>query len=120
MTYLNSTGNERFIETRVPTSEISRELINYIELPSSLSEPPVFRGKIQNNDLLLQTTSVGTAPRLAVEIVEDERLSGVLNTWKSHSTAPDVQTYADKGIGQSLVIAVAGSLTTPPSTGHVF
>lgn len=118
-TYLNSTGSIRSIDTRVQTSEVSRELVNYIELPSSLTEPPVFRGEIQPNDLVLQTTSAGVAPRLAVEIVRNERLIGVLNAWKSHSTAPDVQSHTDKGTGQSLVVAVAGSLPAPPSTGLV-
>lgn len=119
MTYLNSTGSTRSIETRVKTSDVSRELVNYIKLSPSLQEPPVFNGKIQPNDLVLQTTSAGVAPRLAVEIVENKRLAGVLNAWKSHSTAPDVQAHTDKGIGQSLVVAVSGSLTAPPSTGLV-
>lgn len=119
MTYLQSTGKARSIETRLKTSDVSRELVNYLTLPSSLPEPPVLRGKIRQNDLVLQTSVAGTVPRLAVEIVENARLDGVLSAWKSHSTAPSVQTYVDKGLGQSLVVAVAGSLITPPSTRPV-
>ena len=119
MTYLHSTGKSRLIETRLETSEVSRELVNYVELPATLSEPPVLDGNIRTNDLVLQTSSVGSSPRLAVEIVEDARLDAVLKAWRSHSTAPSVQTHADKGLGQSLVIAVAGSLKDPPSNGPV-
>ena len=117
MTYLTSTGETRLVEIRLKTSDVSRELVDYVTLPSLLPEPAVFRGKIRKNDLVLNTSLVGTEPRLAVEIVENSRLDEVLKAWESHSTAPSVQTYVDKGLGQSLIIAVAGSLGTPPSTG---
>jgi hypothetical protein len=119
MTYLHSTGLQRTVDTRLPTSDVSREFINYVELPPFLSEPPVFRRPIGTNDLVLQTTSAGLKPRLAVEVVSNDRLDGVLKAWKSHSSAPDVQSYTDKGLGQSLVVAVLGSLKGPPSTGGI-
>jgi hypothetical protein len=114
-TFLKSTGEMRSNEIRLETSDVSRELVNYVDLPSSFPEPPVLRGEIRKNDFVLHTTEAGALPRLAVEIVENARLDEVLNAWKMNSTAPNVQAYADKGLGQSLVIAVAGSLITPPS-----
>ena len=86
---------------------------------AKVSEPPKFTGMIGPNDLVLLTSEVGVEPKLAVEIVENSRLAGVLYAWKSHSTAPNVQTYVDKGLGQSLVVAAAGSLLIPPTTGLV-
>ena len=118
-TYLKSTAGMRSVESRINTSDVSRELVNYLTLSSALPEPPVFSGTIGQNDLVIATTDSGAKPRLAVEIVGNSRLAGVLNAWESHSSAPNVKTYAGKGLGQSLVVAVAGSLTTPPSTGLV-
>ena len=66
---------------------------------------------------MIQTTAAGVTPRLAVEIVRNNRLPGVLRAWNLHSTAPDVLYHTDKGLEQSLVVAVAGSLKEPPSTG---
>ena len=118
-TYLKSTSRMREVETRVKTSDVSREFVNYVTLSSALPEPRVFTRTIGPNDLVLKTTEAGAKPRLAVEIVENSRLAGVLNAWKSHSSAPNVQAFFNKGLGQSLVVAVAGSLTVPPTTGLV-
>jgi hypothetical protein len=115
-TYLTSTGTMRGTELRVKTSEVSREIINYVKLSPASSEPREYKKTIKPNDLVLDTSEVGTKPRLAVEIVANSRLNGVLNAWKLHSTAPNVQVHRDKGLGQSLIIAVAGSLMVPPST----
>ena len=117
-TFLHSTGSERTIEQRLPISEISRELINYVDLPPFFPEPPPFEGSIRKNDLIMPTSSAGSAPRLAVEIVEDARITGVQQAWVSHSTAPDVQVCIDKGSGHHLIVAVSGSLSAPPSTDH--
>ena len=115
-THLTSTDDNRLFEIRIPTSEVSREFVNYVELHPCLMELQVLRGGIRKTDIVLPTTSAGTLPRLAVEIVRNERLNGVCSAWESHSTAPNVQFCVDKGLGQSLVVAVAGSLMTPPST----
>jgi hypothetical protein len=120
MTYFKSPGKAPSIEVRVRTSDVSRELVNYVTLPSSLPEPPAFRGKIRPDDLILDTSLVGTEPRLAVEVVENARRDGVLREWESHSTAPSVRTYVDKGLGQCLIVAVASPLGTCPSTGGEF
>lgn len=115
-TYLTSTGEKRTVESRLPTSNVTRALVNYVELSTSLPEPPELRGEVRGDDFVLPTTSAGTAPRLAVEIVSDGRLDGVVEAWRSHSTAPSVQTFVDKGLGQNLVVAFAGSLDESPFT----
>lgn len=116
-TYLNSTGHVRSVETRVQTSDVTRELVSYLSLSTHISEPPPLRGAIRDDDFVISTESAGIAPRIAVEIVTNDRLPGVMRAWASHSTAPNVRTYRDKGLGQSLVVAVVGSLAAPPSTG---
>jgi hypothetical protein len=117
-TRLTSTGSQRSLETRLPTSAVSRELINFISLKPPLSEPPPLRGAIRSTDLVLHTSSAGTMPRLAVEIVSNTRLPGVVAAWEAHSTmANSVQTYRSKGFNQSLLVALAGSRTSVPSTG---
>ncbi len=115
-TYLASTGSQRAFEQRVPTSEVSRELVNFVSLQRPLTEPPPLRGSLRGTDLILRTTSAGTVPRLAVEIVENARVPGVLAAWERYSTVSSVQTHVDKGLGQTLVVALAGSRTEPPST----
>jgi hypothetical protein len=117
-TRLTSTGSQRAVETRLPTSAVSRELINFISLKPPLAEPPPLRGRIRATDLVLRTSSAGTMPRLAVEIVSDTRLAGVIAAWEATSTgASSVQTYRSKGLGQTLLVALAGSRTNVPSTG---
>lgn len=114
-TFLTSTGDSRTTQLRVPTSSISRELVNFIELGSQPFPSPL-RGEIRPRDLVLDTASVGTAPRIAVEIVASTRAPGVAAAWGTLSTVSSAHTVVDKGLGQSLVIAVAGNATTPPST----
>jgi hypothetical protein len=116
-TYLTSTGSDRALEFRVPTSAVGRELINFIALKPTVSEPPVLRGGIKTTDLVIPTTSAGTAPRLAVELVANSRLTGVLKAWESNSTVSSVRTFVDKGLDQTLVVALAGARTSVPSTG---
>ncbi len=115
-TFLGTTGPARATERRVPTSEISRELLNFISLRPPLTEPPPLRGPIRFTDLVLKTTSAGTIPRLAVEIVENARVPGVVAAWERNSTVSSVRTCIDKGLGQTLIVALGGSRTEPPST----
>jgi hypothetical protein len=115
-TFLASTGHGRSFEQRLPTSEVSRELVSFISLKAPMTEPPPLRGPIRKSDLVLPTTSAGTAPRLAVELVENSRVSGVLAAWERNPTVSSVQTYVDKGLGQTLVVALAGAHDGPPST----
>src|SRR6266545_8014721 len=65
-TFLTSTGSQRSHELRVPTSAASRELINFIALKATMPEPRILDGPIRKSDLIIPTTSAGTAPRLAV------------------------------------------------------
>ncbi len=116
-TYLTSTGSNRELETRIPTSAVGRELVNFISLKPTVAEPPILRGSIRPTDLVLPTTSAGTAPRLAVEIVANARLDGVRRAWEQNSTVSSVRTYVDKGLGQTLFVALAGTKTSIPSTG---
>ena len=118
-TYLTSTEPSRDLLERLPTSDVSRELINFIELRSGTTEPPLLRGTIRPSDFVVNTDTIGPTPRFAVEIVENSRLDGVQCAWEANSTVSSVQTCIDKGLGQSLLIAFAGSNTTPPSTGAV-
>ena len=115
-TFLASTGAGRSLELRVPTSEVSRELVNFVTLRPPLDEPPPLRGPIRESDLVLPTTSAGTMPRLAVEIVQNTRVAGVAAAWERCSGVSSVKTCVDKGLGQSLLVALAGAHTTPPST----
>lgn len=117
VTYLTSTEHSRTSELRVPTSDITRELVNFIQLPSSQSEPQPLRGPIRPTDLILHTMSVGTTPRLAVEITANQYLPDVLSAWQAYSTASSVQTQIDKGLGQTLIVALTASSTSMRSTG---
>lgn len=114
-TYIHSKEIKRIEEQRIPMSEVSREIVNYIKWDQPF-EPPLLQGTIKETDFVVNTEDAGINPRLAVEIVENKRLSGVLFAWQSHSTAPSVKTFENKGNNQSLIIAVAGSLTSSPST----
>lgn len=38
-THLTSTDENRLVESRIPTSEVSREIVNYVELQPCLMEP---------------------------------------------------------------------------------
>lgn len=116
VTFFGTTGSERVVERRVPTSEVSRELVNFITLKPPLTEPPRLLGPIRASDLVLRTTSAGTAPRIAVEIVENSRVPGVVGAWERNSTVSSVRTCIDKGLGQALIVALAGSRTDSPST----
>jgi len=95
---------------------VSRELVNFIALRAGTTGPPPIRGDPRSSDLTVRTESVGTAPRFAVEIVDDSRLSGVVAAWGSTSGVSSVQTCIDKGLGQHLVVAFAGESTAIPST----
>lgn len=101
-TYLTSSGPIRSIETRVPTSDVTRELVNYLSLFTAIPEPPPLRGAIRDDDFVLPTDSAGTAPRLAVEIVSNDRVPGVLEAWGSHSTAPNRAHLSREGEGPEL------------------
>ena len=105
-TYLTSTEAERYVETRAPTSDITQERVNVVTLPAFLSEPPVLSGAVRATDLLLHSSSVGTVPRLAVEIVANQRLPDVIAGWQSHSGVASVTTQVDKGLGQTLLVAL--------------
>jgi len=115
VTYIHSTEENRTIEDRINISEVGREIVNYIKRDQPF-EPPLLRGTIKETDFVVNTEDAGINPRFAVEIVDNKRLPGVLFAWQSHSTAPSVKTFEDKGNNQSLIIVVAGSLTSPPST----
>ena len=115
-TFLATTGAMRAVETRVPTSQIGRELVNFISLRRPLTEPRRLRGPVRASDLVLRTTSAGTVPRLAVEIVENARAAGVCAAWERNSTVSSVLTLVDKGLGQKLIVAFAGSGQEVPST----
>lgn len=119
MTYLTSTGAHREVQKRVPTSDVSRELVNFIQLRSNSTTLPPLRGEIKKSDFVVNAASVGPTPRFAVEIVENARLAGVQRAWEANSTVSSVQTCIDKGLGQTLIIAFASSSTTVPSTGAV-
>jgi hypothetical protein len=116
-TLLTSTEASRQSQLRVPTSDVSRELVNFVQLRSGATEPPVLRRPIRPDDLVVGTASVGTAPRFAVEIVASSRAPGVAAAWRATSGVSSAFTYVDKGLGQSIVVAFAGSATTTPSTG---
>ena len=118
-TYLTSTGSTREVQERIPTSDVSRELVNFIELSPDSTAPPVLRGSVKESDFVVDTASLGPTPRFAVEIVENSRLDGVRRAWEANSTVSSVQTSMDKGLGQSLLIAFASLSRTAPSTGAV-
>jgi len=86
-TWLTTTGDSRQMELRVPTSDVTQELLNFVALPTSMPEPPILRGGIQPTDLVLNTSSVGTSPQLAVEIVANPRLPDVLALYQTSSAA---------------------------------
>lgn len=116
VTYLTSTNDSRTSELRVPTSDVTREVVNFIQLPSSNAAESL-RGAIKPTDLILNTSSVGTTPRLAVEIAADNYLPAVLAAWQTYSTVSSVQTQVDKGLGQTLIVALAPGSTSMRSTG---
>ena len=108
-TRLTSTDESRICEMRVATSDVIHETVNFVQLPSSVSEPAPLRDAIKPTDLVLDTSSVGTAPRLAVEIAANNILPEVLNAWQTTSGVSSVQTCVDKGLGQSLIVAAAST-----------
>ncbi len=115
-TWLGTTGPYRTVEMRVPTSQIGRELVNFVSLKPPQSEPPPLRGPIRATDLVVQTQSAGTMPRIAIEIVANVRVAGVCAAWERNSTVSSVFTLANKGLNQTLVVALAGSRAEAPST----
>lgn len=115
VTYIHSTELTRIKEVRINISEVGREIVNYIKWDQPF-EPPLLKGAIKKTDFVVNTADAGIKPRFAVEIVDNNRLPGVLFAWETHSTAPSVKTFENKGKNQALIIAVAGSLTCPPST----
>ena len=104
-TYLSSDSSTRIVETRLPLSAVTGELVTTISLPSLLTEPRPLSGAIRAKDLVLNTSSNGTAPRLAVAVVANAQLPEALAEWQSRSGVSSVQTYVDKGLGQSLIVA---------------
>jgi hypothetical protein len=110
-TYLTSTDASRRLETRVPTSDITHERVNFITLPSSMPEPPVLSGEIRSTDLVLHTSSIGTSPQLAVEIAANRFLPEVLAAWQAQSTVGSICTCVDKQLDQTLIVALAPSST---------
>ena len=110
-TYITSTEEHRPLELRVPTSDVTHERINFLSLPSSSSEPPVLPSPIKGTDLVLHTSSVGTAPRLAVEIAANAELPTILSAWQGRSDVSSINTLVDKRLDQTLIVALA-----PPST----
>jgi len=117
--WFTTTGPERARETRIPTSDVTSELVTFITLRSDTSEPPRLKGPPRSTDLLIPTTSAGRAPRVAVEIVAAARVAGVVAAWERVSGVSSVLTVIDKGLGQSLVLAFATNVTTSPSTSAV-
>ena len=105
-TYLSSEGTDRVVETRLPISSVTDEQVTTISLPSSLSTPRALEGAIRPRDLLIDTCSVGTAPRLAVTIVANAGLADALTRWQAKPGVSNVQTYVDKGLGQALLVAL--------------
>jgi hypothetical protein len=107
-----SEGTERAVETRIPVSSVTAERLTTITLPSSLSEPRTLTGSIRARDLVIDTTSVGTAPRLAVTMVRNADLPDALANLRRRSGVSSVQTCVDKDFDQSLVVSL---LTGPES-----
>jgi len=105
-TYLSSEGTERIIETRLPLSAVTDEHLTTIRLPSLMTEPRVLDGSIRPRDLVVDTASLGTAPQLAVTIVSNPHLADALANWQTRSGISSVQTWVDKGLGQSLLVAL--------------
>jgi len=114
-TYMHSTAETRIREKRIVISDVGREIINYIDCDQAF-EPSPLRGPIKETEFLVKTEVAGIRTRFAVEIVKNDRLHGDLSAWQSHSTAPSVNFFEDKGNNQTLIVAVAGTLTNPPST----
>ena len=106
ITYLSSDTTVRAVDTRVPTSAATQEVIKTIALPPLLAEPRALQGTIRDRDLVIDTASVGTAPTLAVSIVENSQLSDAIGAWQACSGVSSVQTFVDKGLGQSLLVAL--------------
>ena len=108
-TFLSSTDTDRIVETRIPVSAVTDELLTTIALPTSLTEPKPLRGAIRDSDLVINTASVGTAPRLAVTMVHNLQLPNVLVALSNRSGVSSVQTYRDKEFDQSLVVSLLRS-----------
>jgi len=105
-TYLSSHATDRVVETRLPISSVTNEHLTTISLPPSLCTPEVLEGTVRPRDLVIDTTSVGPAPRLAVAIVTNPQLADAIANWQARSGVSSVQTYVDKGLGQSLLVAL--------------
>ena len=60
---------------------------------------------VRARDLLLHVDSVGTAPRLAVEVAANAELAATLSAWQAHSGVSSVQTCVDTARGYSLIVA---------------
>src|SRR3989442_9128083 len=114
-TFLATTGANRAFEQRLATSAVTRELLNFISLRPPLSEPPRLNGLIRKKDLVLETSSAGTAPRIAVEIVASSRVKGVMAAWDLNSTVCRVCTCFNNGLGPSLDVVLPGLHGRHPS-----
>lgn len=104
-TFLTGPGSARDREQRVPTSAITREVLNYLELPVGAPQP--LRGAIRPNDIVLPVDSATSRPSLAVEIVNNSLLAPTLADWQAASGISSVLTVVPKGLDQSLVVAIA-------------
>jgi hypothetical protein len=104
-TFLTSDGADRAFEQRVPTSEITRELLNYIALPSGAPRP--LEGAIRPSDIVVSVDSATSRPRIAVEIVSNSSLAATLADWQTRSGVSSVCSVVPKGRAQSLLLAIA-------------
>lgn len=105
-TYLGSSGLTRDLELRVPLSQVTNERINVVQLPSSMDEPRPLGGPARVTDLVVDVASVGTIPSIAVEVVANSELDAVRSRWQAVIGVSSVLTVRDKGLSQSLLLAV--------------
>lgn len=105
---------DRSATTRIPFSDIEREEIRNVRIPSDLTQNlERLNGSPGPHDFTFSSTVLNAShATFAAEIVDDRNREAVLDLWQEHPDYVSAQTAVSNEAGKSLVLTVLNSRST--------
>jgi hypothetical protein len=105
-------GQSTIPTTSVPFSDIQHRVVYRAPIPpDSLSQLPPYTGPI-DNCLVFSSTVFPSNGTFAAEIVDNSRLSAVLDTWHHHPDYVSAQTWRPTGAGKAVILTILNQRST--------
>ena len=106
-------GHTREPELRVPFSQISREVVKEVRIPSDLTYGRRVRaGPLPGNGVAFPASVLASATSFAAEVVDNQLLESTVRAWHEMPACLSLQTWQTSGFAKTLVLTVLSSSST--------